>query len=164
MPENSGQAEAENKRPENENSELRERITRIREEFKEDPGFALEQIEKGASLLEARAAYVEVLRAKNEKLQAQLKSRDESSSGQTLDTSIAQPKGSGQGDGDFIKLAKARAKERGIPLHVAMSELSEERPELYKKYDQRFEEKQNQVVASLTSVGRMVRGQATFTE
>jgi hypothetical protein len=42
----------------------RERVKAIRAAFAEDPGYALEQIEKGSSLLEAQAGYAEVLKKK----------------------------------------------------------------------------------------------------
>ncbi len=47
-------------------------ITELRSAFANDPAFALAAAEKGLSLLEAKAEYADVLRARNDELQAKL--------------------------------------------------------------------------------------------
>lgn len=124
--------------------EERERADAIRGAFAEDPGFAAEQIAKGASLLEAKAAHAEVLRERMAEQQAAHAKELEAaraSSGQlsprrgpapiATGTSNLGPRVEGE---SFVDRAKALAAAEGTSVTAALSKLAREQPELYREF------------------------------
>jgi signal peptide peptidase SppA len=109
-------------------AEEKKRLADLKAAFPKDLEFAIEQFEAGASLIEAKAAYVEVLQKKIDE-----KEKEETDGADALATGDS----AGDGDGeDFITLGKKKAKEEGIPLGQAYKKLAKERPELHKAYKQ----------------------------
>lgn len=123
----------------------RARMAEIKAAFPNDPAFALEQIEAGSSVVEAKAAYADVL---NERLEA------EKTAHAATKTEASKPKpsprapreaaepvpfaGSADATGretpGFLELAKAMAKEEKISLREAMSAVSRRQPEAFQAY------------------------------
>lgn len=125
--------------------EERKRVRDIKAAFPEDREFALEQIEDGATLQEAKVAYCDHLQAKAketekkhaEELAAARKGASAPAQGGTKPVPHGDA-GAGQ-PGDFMTQARARAKElqaQGVkqPMTTAMRELVREQPELYQAY------------------------------
>jgi len=109
----------------------KKRLADLKSAFPKDLEFAIEQFEAGASLIEAKAAYVEVLQKKI----------DEKEKGGKKENSGVDPLKSGDSasDGDeenFVALGKKMAKEEKIPLGQAYKKLAAEKPELYQAYKQ----------------------------
>jgi signal peptide peptidase SppA len=105
--------------------EERGRLSELKKAFPDDLEFAIEQFEAGVSLIEAKAAYADVLQKKlteKENIGADpLKSVDSTAAA----------------DGEnFVSLGKKMAKEEKIPLGQAYKKLAKERPELHKAYKQ----------------------------
>lgn len=123
----------------------RKRVAEIKAAFPGDPAFALEQIEAGSSLVEAKGAYADVLQ---ERLAA------EKLAHASTKTAAERPKpaprapreaadpvpfaasadASGVPTPGFIELAKAKAKEDGIKLREAMAAIAREQPDVYASY------------------------------
>lgn len=99
----------------------RKRLTDLKAAFPDDLAFAVEQFEAGASLLEAKAAYSDVLK---KKLAAKTNAGPEP----------IQSGDSASGGESFVALGKKLAKEEGIPLGAAYKKLARQRPELHKAY------------------------------
>lgn len=104
----------------------RKRLSALRAEFPDDPGFALAQYEKGSDVTQAKAEYCDVLK---EKL---------ADAGKTETAAGAAPlSGSEEGNEktiDFNAAAKALAKEEGIKLGDAYKRIARERPDVYYNY------------------------------
>lgn len=113
----------------------RQRAKDIRAAFPKHPGFAAEQIEKGATVAEARAAFADVLAAENEALRTKNAS---------LEAGKPAPRGADPiplggepvvaGDADFVGKARAYAKEHECSMRKAMSAVAQADPGLYDRY------------------------------
>jgi signal peptide peptidase SppA len=114
----------------------RKRVADIKAAFTKDTAFALEQIEKGVSVLEAKAAYAEKLEAKNTVLETEKadlqKKVDAKSSG--VEPVIGSGEGDAGGKADFLATARQLAKDEKISKTAAMQKLAKEQPELYESY------------------------------
>jgi len=102
-------------------AESRQRLSDLKAAFPEDLPFAVAQFEAGSSLIEAKAAYADVL-------QKRLKAKDNQG---------PDPLASGDsndGGENFVQRGKQIAKEEKIPLGSAYSKLARERPELHVAY------------------------------
>jgi hypothetical protein len=141
----------------------RGRVATLRAAFKDNPEFAMAQIEKGSSLVEAKAEYADYLLEQNAKLAAENASIKEAAAkaqlkpegaapvpmSESTDVAAGAPK-------DFIALAREHAQKTGKPLHAAMSEVSAKHPEIYAKMDQNLAVKQHQVAMVASKRGRAV--------
>lgn len=107
------QAEADNKK----------RLKDLKAAFPDDLAFAVEQFEAGVTLIEAKAAYADILTAR-------LKAK----AGAGADP-IASGDSAASGE-NFLTLGKQMAKEENIPLGLAYKKLARQRPELHKAYKQ----------------------------
>jgi len=102
----------------------KKRLADLKSAFPKDLEFAIEQFEAGASLVEAKAAYADVLQ---KKLTEKENGADPLQSGDSA----------GEGDGEnFVSLGKKMAKEEKIPLGQAYKKLAAEKPEIYQAYKQ----------------------------
>jgi len=102
----------------------KKRLADLKSAFPKDLEFAIEQFEAGASLVEAKAAYADVLQ---NRLSEKENGADPLQSGDSA----------GEGDGEnFVSLGKKMAKEEKIPLGQAYKKLAAEKPELYQAYKQ----------------------------
>lgn len=128
-------------------TEERTRAAGIRAAFSDDPAHASKHIEAGSTLLEAQADYAQVLKARaaerDEAHRKELEQARATGGGYRVRRG-PEPLPSGgssslgpkiEGD-DFVELAKARAKEKGIGVRQAMSDLAAERPALHRDYVQ----------------------------
>lgn len=104
-------------------AESKQRLSDLKAAFPDDLPFAVAQFEAGSSLIEAKAAYSDVLQKKlNAKTNpgvAPLVSGDSADGGE-----------------DFITLGKQMARDEKIPLGAAYKKLAKERPELHRAYKQ----------------------------
>jgi signal peptide peptidase SppA len=102
-------------------AESRKRLSDLKAAFPDDLPFAVAQFEAGSSLIEAKAAYSDVLQKKlNAKANAgaaPLESGDSANDGE-----------------NFVTLGKQMSKDEKIPLGLAYKKLARERPELHKAY------------------------------
>jgi signal peptide peptidase SppA len=108
-------------------------ITQLKQAFPNHLSFAIEQCEAGASLLEAKAAFADILTADNAALQAQVVEAGKKSVPDGVPPIAAGGEG-GSTAGDFITLAKERASEKNITLAAAMSAIASEQPKVYQAY------------------------------
>jgi signal peptide peptidase SppA len=109
----------------------RQRLAELKAAFSDEPAFAMEQFEKGSSLVEAKAAYAEVLKVKlaaEKKTNAELVEKAKAASG----APPVEFHESAQDGKDFVVLAHEKAKSEGISLSAAMSKLAAQNSELYK--------------------------------
>jgi len=103
----------------------KKRLADLKSAFPDDLEFAIEQFEAGASLVEAKAAYADVL---------QKKLTEKENSGEDP---LQSGDSAGEGDGEnFVSLGKKMAKEEKIPLGQAYKKLAAEKPEIYQAYKQ----------------------------
>jgi len=102
--------------------ENKQRLSELKAAFPDDLEFAIEQFEDGASLVEAKAAYADVLLKKLKEKETEGASAIESG-----DSSEGESK-------NFVEAGKKLAKEEKIPLGQAYKKLAKENPELYKSY------------------------------
>lgn len=115
----------------------RQRVKDIRAAFPKHPGFAAEQIEKGATLQEARAAFADVVLAENEALTAKLKVGATQPAGEDPLRDNGNPGDAAVGQKtDFMSRAKAYAAENGCTMRKAMSEVAKEDPACFDKFAQ----------------------------
>jgi len=115
----------------------RQRAKDIRAAFPKHPGFAAEQIEKGATLAEARASFADVVIAENAALQtenAKLKSGVVPPVGEDPIRAGGDP--ATAGNADFMSAARAHVKENGGTMRAAMSAVATKDPGLYDRYRQ----------------------------
>jgi signal peptide peptidase SppA len=127
----------------------RQRLVELKAAFSDDPAFAMEQFEKGASLIEAKAAYAEVLKVKLAAEKKAIADFGKAAEGvmkydaktrtwtPVVAASGAQPvefHEAAQGGGDFVALAKTKAEKEKVSLKVAMSRLVREQPEAHAKW------------------------------
>jgi ClpP class serine protease len=101
----------------------KKRLKDLKTAFPDDLAFAVEQFEAGASLMEAKAAYADVLQEK-------LKSRDNKGA-----APLASGDSADSGE-NFIAIGKQIARDEKIPLGLAYKKLARERPELHRAYKQ----------------------------
>ena len=136
----------------------RERITALRAAFKDNPEFCMAQIDKGNSLVEAKAEYADYLLEQNAKLTAENVSFKEAQNKTDGAPPVPMADGAdasaGAADKDFIMLAREHAQKTGKPLHVAMSEISVRYPAAYAKADSNVAAKQTQVLSITSRRGR----------
>lgn len=125
-------------------TEERKRASDLRAAFPDDADFASEQIASGASVLEAKAAYADVLQ---EKVKAQGEELAKAKSEKPKEAPKSEkPKGakpmpmqggassSDSGEGDFMTRARELKKEEGIGIREAMSRISKQDPDCYEAY------------------------------
>lgn len=107
-----------------------DRFGQLADAFKSDPAYVVECYAKGRSLADAQAEAKDRRLAQLEKEVKELKARQAAGG--------AEPVGFGgepdAGGNDFTSQAKARAAEKKLTLHKAMSELAREQPELYQAH------------------------------
>ncbi len=114
----------------------RERLSAMQTEFDDDLEFAVEQFTKGATLIEAKAAYSDVLKErladvkKNPPKQAPEK-------GKVGAKAIEHSEGGEEGADDFLTQAKAMAKELGIKTSEAIKKLKQDDPDLFARSQNR---------------------------
>jgi len=113
-------------------SDEKKRLAELKGAFPNDLEFAIEQFEAGASLIEAKAAFADVLQKKlDEKEKEEEKEKGKEAGADPLKSVDS----AGEGDGDnFVTLGKKMAKEEKIPLGQAYKKLAREQPELHKAY------------------------------
>jgi signal peptide peptidase SppA len=117
----------------------RKRCADIRAAFPKDPAFALEQIERGASIAEAKGAYADVLQAK---LDVQSKELEEAKKAPAkAAVPVGAPPVAAEGDPSqaapgkgYLERAKEIAEAKGISMRQAFSQVSKEEPALYAAY------------------------------
>jgi hypothetical protein len=134
----------------------RQELAEMQKAFPKDLAFVVEQFIAGSSLQDAKAAYADVLTTRNAELEKQNKflrehKGDLASAGEGVTSQ-------GEGDaavgaGNFIEIAKERAKRDGINVTAAMKIIAQENPELPKKYKaslekQRMDQGETRRVAS----------------
>lgn len=124
--------------------EERKRATDIAAAFPKHPAFAKAQIEKGASLIEAKAAFVEVLQAENDAANTALATAE-----QKLETATrakgpvgadpvalgGQPSGADLGTHPFMALVEERMRKNGNNRLEAMSFCASRNRELYRDWE-----------------------------
>jgi len=122
--------DAQKKKAEQEKIQLeeRKRLSELKAAFPKDLEFAIEQFEAGASIIEAKAAYVPVLQ---KKIDEKEKEKEESSGTDPLQSGDSANAGGGE---NFVALGKKMAKEEKIPLGQAYKKLAREKPELHAAY------------------------------
>jgi len=112
-------------------------ITQLKQAFPDHLAFAIEQCEAGASLLEAKAAFADLLTADNKALQEKVADAEQKLAVAKTPDGVPPISAGGEGgssDGDFISLAKDRAEEKKITLAAAMSAIAAEQPKVYQAY------------------------------
>jgi signal peptide peptidase SppA len=127
------------------------RLAELKAAFSDDLAFAVEQFEKDASLTDAKAAYAEVLKVKlaaEKKANAEMvkgaegKMRFDEKTGMWIPIITASGAQAvefheaAQGEGDFLTLAQAKAKEEKTTVTAAMRTLAKERPDLHVSFVQ----------------------------
>ena len=106
----------------------RERLVAMQKEFDDDLEFAVEQFTKGASLIEAKAAYSDVLKGRlAESKKNQVKPEQKKVGAKAIEHS----EGGDEGADDFLTQALAMAKELGIKKSEAIRRLKKEDPDLF---------------------------------
>ncbi len=114
----------------------RERLVAMQKEFDDDLEFAVEQFTKGATLIEAKAAYSDVLKERlADAKKSQAKQAPEK--GKIGARAIEHSEGGDEGGDDFLTQAKAMAKEENIKLSVAIKKLKKEDPDLFARSQDR---------------------------
>ena len=108
-------------------TEDRKRLSAMQAEFDGDLEFAVEQFSKGATLIEAKAAYADVLKGR---LVEANKEKPEPKKATGAEP-IGHSEGGPEAVGDFLTQAKALAKEKGIKLSQAIRDLKRQDPELF---------------------------------
>ncbi len=106
----------------------RERLVAMQKEFDDDLEFAVEQFTKGASLIEAKAAYSDVLK---ERLAESKKNQVKPEQKKVGAKAIEHSEGGDEGADDFLTQALAMAKELGIKKSEAIRRLKKEDPDLF---------------------------------
>jgi hypothetical protein len=124
----------------------RKRARDMRAAFPEAPDFAAEQLEAGATVDEALAAFVPVLREKltasaarvaqleGELAAARAESAKPAPAGKKTVLPVAQEGTPGASQGDFMTQARAYAKEHGVGITAAMSAIARDNRELHRSY------------------------------
>lgn len=114
----------------------RKRVAELKAAYPKDSDFALLAIEKGWSLLEAKAEYADVLAKRNEELQAEKDKLSADLSKSKLGTDPIGHGGSGEGaaKGDFMEQATRLAAEKGISRGTAVTQLAQENPDLHRAW------------------------------
>lgn len=113
----------------------RKRLGELKAAFPKHLEFAVEQFEKGATVEQAKVAFVDVLAAENIRKDAEiatLKEAAKAAGGETTKGVEHGGEGSAATVADFIGEAKKLMGERKLPsLKAAMSALAKEKPELH---------------------------------
>lgn len=116
----------------------RQRAKDIRAAFPKHGAFAAEQIEKGATLAEARAAFADVVIAENQALTAEnakLKKGVPTVTGEDpLPDGGSPADAAAAADADFMGAARKYAKENNCSMRKAMSAVTAENPGLRDRY------------------------------
>jgi signal peptide peptidase SppA len=110
----------------------RDRVASIRAAFPKHPQFAMTEIDKGSTLLEAKAAYGEFLSVENARMATENESLKAAQTG-----TEAVPHGQPSSEvpkPDFMAMARVRAGERKISLFAAQREIAAEQPALHAEY------------------------------
>ncbi len=115
-------------------TEDRERLAALQAEFDDDLEFAVEQFTKGASLIEAKAAYSDVLK---ERLAESKKNQPKPEQKKVGAKAIEHSEGGEQNADDFLTQAHAMAKELGIKNSEAIERLKKEDPDLFARSQNR---------------------------
>lgn len=107
----------------------RQRMQDLKNEFLDDPAFAMEQFSAGADVTTAKAAYCDVLRQRHQV------STVKSDQGSTGSEPLAHNESGGNtASGDFMAEARQLARDQKIRLTDAMRQLTIEKPELYRAF------------------------------
>jgi len=117
----------------------RQRVADLKAAFADDPAFALEQIESGAGVQQAQAAYADVLRTRLAEAQATIDDLTDqlaevtgkADAPSTGAQAVESGDGEEDGQGNFLEQARALAEEKGITKVEAMRRLAKDNPELY---------------------------------
>jgi hypothetical protein len=96
-------------------------------EFSSDTVFANSAIERGLSLIEAKAERHDVLKARQEAVASLGVMPIEKAAGMEVPKTEANPN-------DFMAMAETMAESKGVPLHKACEMLASQKPELWKNY------------------------------
>ena len=108
----------------------RERLTALRVAFPDDPDFAMDQFEKGASVIEAKAGFADVLAERLKEANAQIPQKKANADGaEPVDHSEG-----GNTGADFMVQATAMAAEEKISKSDAIRKLQKTNPDLYEEY------------------------------
>lgn len=111
-------------------------VAELKEAFADEPAFCLEQFEAGATLLEAKAAYAEVLKKRNAELSqqnAELKKNKDKKGRTGTDPIVSGGEGAAGGE-DFIQAAADYAEEHKCTRTEAMRKVKKAQPELHAAY------------------------------
>lgn len=106
----------------------RERLSVLQAEFDPDLEFAVEQFTKGATLIEAKAAYSDVLK---ERLADAKRTQLKPDTKKVGAKPIGHSEGGEQGADDFLTQARAMAKDLGIKASEAIKKLKKDDPDLF---------------------------------
>ena len=104
----------------------RQRMQDLKAEFPNDPAFAMDQFAAGADVTIAKAAYCDVLRARQQ--QADDKAEQKTTGAEPLEHNEA---AGSTASGDFMAEARQLSRDQKISMTDAMRQLSREKPELY---------------------------------
>ncbi len=118
--------------------EEQKRAADLKEEFSDDPEFALEAIEKGMSVTDAKVLYCDKLREQNAALQKKVdEGGSEKEEGTGHSGASKMPKGKKEeeeGDEDFMTMRDNLVQKHGWSLGEASSYISTNRPKVYNAY------------------------------
>lgn len=137
----------------------RKRFVDLKAAFPQDLDYATNAYEAGQSLLEAKAAYADVLQARlAEQGKAAAAALEAAKAVRPAGTAPisrgnAEPASTPTGGQDFVTASRALATERKIPLARAMSEIARTSPDLYKAYKAQMRERAVVVHERKTALG-----------
>jgi len=117
------------------------RMKDIQAAIPDDAAFCLEQYQKGASAVEAKAAYADKLKEKNAALSKEnqeLQAKNKTQKPEGADPIKTEDDGDGQqaagGTADFMAMAKEYAKTNKVSIKDAMKHVNSENPESHQAY------------------------------
>ena len=116
-------------------TEDRERLAALQDKYPDDLKFAVDQHIKGATMIEARAAYADVLEerlAESERTQKKTEPKKKAAGAPPLEHS----EGGEENTDGFRVQAKALAKEQKIPMSEAIAELRKQDPDGFDAYQE----------------------------
>lgn len=121
------------------------RFGELKAAFPADAAYAMDSFEKGLSVLEAKAAYADILQGRMKEMEkAKGKEKPEPKSAAQGAEPIPFAEGA-QGAPDFVGEARRMAAAEGIPLDKAMSKLANSRPELHAAFLEDAESKRHKL-------------------
>ena len=112
----------------------RERLSAMQKEFEDDLEFAVEQHVKGSTLIEAKAAYCDLLREQLAEEKKKNSATDKNSGKNSIGANpIGHTEGGDNNASGFMDQARTMAKEEKISMTVAIRKLRKSDPVLYDK-------------------------------